>query len=161
MSSVSSDLVVFGIASSGAVSQWDGHPTPTGILLRWFARSDLGYPQLGFDIFRGEVPDIPALPFDDLNVSQIQGKPIWNYADIVTLSCSSGLHFEQSSQLGRWLLVITPADPVTVKFTIPAWLVTVRAGSGTSNVTVTGRIAGNAIRQEQTHNSWCNAHVAH
>jgi hypothetical protein len=148
--SSASDLVVFGIASSGAVQQWDGHPTPTGILLRWFARSDLGYPELGFDIFRAQVPDIAPLPFNDLNVPFIQGSSSWSYADVVTLSCSAGLHFERSLQPGWWRLIITAAEPVTVKFTSPAWLVSIRADEGTSNLTITGRRAdGSTIRQEE------------
>jgi hypothetical protein len=112
-------------------------------------RSDLGYPELGFDIFRAQVPDIAPLPFNDLNVPLIQGRPSWNYADVVTLSCSAGLHFEPSLQPGWWRLIIAAAEPVTVKFTSPAWLVSIRADAGTSDLTVTGRAGGSTVRQEK------------
>lgn len=64
-------VVVLFVVSIGSSRFWDclkwsgtqqwggGHPTPTGILLRWFVHSDLSYyPELGFDIFRAQVPDI-------------------------------------------------------------------------------------------------------
>lgn len=121
------DIVVFGVASDGSVPQWDGHPTPTGILLRWFVKADLGYPELGFDLYRAQVPDVPALPFNDLNVPSVEGKRSWTYADVLTLYRPVGLHFEQTTQPGWWRLVITEAAPVSVLFTSPAWLIDIRS----------------------------------
>ena len=126
-----SDIVVFGVASDGTVGQWDGHPTPVGILLRWFAKPELGYPQLGFDLYRAQTTDAPPLPFNDFNVPFVEGKPDWFYANVIRLSCSNGLHFENSAQPGWWRLVITPATPLSVRFTGSAWFVTVRADSDT------------------------------
>lgn len=153
------DIVVFGVASSGAVEQWDGHATPAGILLRWFARPELGYPELGFDIYRAQVPDVPSLPFNDLNVPLVEGKLSWTYANVVTLSRPSGLHFEPSGQLGWWRLVVAPGgDPVTVRFSSPAWLVNVHAGMGTSELMVNGKAAGATVRQESL--SWPGATIS-
>ena len=143
-----SDIVVFGVASNGTVEQWDGHVTTVDILLRWFADPALGYPQFGFDIYRARVPDVPPLPFNDLNVPFVQGQASWKYADIITLSCASGLQFTPSSQLGWWNLLIVPGAPVVVSFSSPAWLLTVRTAGGT-NVTVVGRVGGVEARREE------------
>jgi hypothetical protein len=144
----SDDIVLFGVASSGVVEQWDGHPTTLGILLRWFARPDLGYPDLGFEVSRATVPDIPPLPFDDLNVPLVEGKTSWTYADRITLSAAAGLHFEPSTQVGWWRLVIVPGAPVTVSFTSPAWLVAVLADAGTSDLLVRGFVNQAVVREE-------------
>lgn len=145
------DIVVFGVASNGSVLQWDGHPTPTGILLHWFVRPDLGYPPLGFDLYRAQVPDTPPLPFNDLNVPFVEGKPDWSYADVLKLSCSNGLRFERTAQPGWWQLIVTPTSPVSVRFTSPAWLVSIKADADSSGLIVTGRNNGVVIsRQELT-----------
>jgi hypothetical protein len=141
------DIIIFGIASSGSVEQWDRHATPTGILLRWFLNPALNYPDLGFDIYRAIVPDVPPLPFNDLNVPAIQGKPSWTYANVATLAttASTGLRFAQSGP-GWWRLLVTGAAPVTVKFTSPAWFVTVRADAGTTALQVVGKSAGVTVK---------------
>jgi hypothetical protein len=140
-----SDIVVFGVASDGTVAQWDGHPPPVGILLRWFAKPEFGYPQLGFDLYRAQVTDAPPLPFNDLNVPFVEGKPGWFYANVIRLSCPDGLHFENSAQPGWWRLVIAPATPLSVRFTGSAWFVRVRADDGTTDLTVIGRAGGTEI----------------
>ena len=142
------DIVLFGVASSGAVEQWDGHATTPGILLRWFARPDLGYPDLGFEVSRAAVPDVPPLPFDDLNVPLVEGKTSWTYADRITLAAAAGLHFERSAQVGWWRLVIAPGAPITVSFTSPAWLVAVLADAGTADLTVRGFVNQAVVREE-------------
>lgn len=150
--STSDEVAVFGVASSGVVEQWDGHFTPTGILLRWFALQGVEYPDLGWDIYRGSLSDIPPLPFNDLNVPFVEGKPSWTYADRITLECATGLHFEPSSQPGWWRLVVPGSAPVpasvVVRFSSPAWHVQVLADAGTSDLKVQGLAAGIAIRQE-------------
>ncbi|HWO19260.1 MAG TPA: hypothetical protein VNO30_10805 [Kofleriaceae bacterium] len=141
------DIVVFGIASSGVVDQWDGHFTPAGILLRWFMHPELGYPDLGFEVYRASVPDARSLPFDDLNVQFIEGTPTWTYAGTVTLSQPAGLHFEPSGLPGWWRLRVAPGgDPVTLKFSSPAWLVNVHAATGM--LTVVGKVAGVPVREQ-------------
>lgn len=143
------EIVVFGVASSGVVDQWDGHLTPIGILLHWFTRPELGYPDLGFDIYRAQVPDVPPLPFNDLNVPLIEGKQSWTYANVITLSRPGGLHFERSEQIGWWRLVVSASsDPVTVRFTSPAWLININADAGTSDLTVVGKSANVEVRRE-------------
>jgi hypothetical protein len=143
------DIVVFGVASSGVVDQWDGHRTPVGILLRWFTRPEFSYPDLGFDIYRSQVPDVPPLPFNDQNVPLVEGQPSWTYANIVTLSRPAGMHFERSGLAGWWRLVVDPAGgSVKVRFRSPAWLVNVQADAGTSELTVVGKVAGAPVRQQ-------------
>ena len=147
--SQSADIVVFGAASSGAVEQWDRHLTTVGILLRWFLDPPLNYPDFGFDLYRAIVPDVPPLPFNDLNVPSIQGRPSWTYANLVTLATTSplGLRFASNGQ-GWWRLLITSSSAsVTVQFTSPAWFVTVRADLGTTQLIVTGRASGNVVQQ--------------
>jgi hypothetical protein len=141
-------IVVFGVASSGSVEQWDRHQTPTGILLRWFLDPALDYPDLGFDIYRATVPDVPPLPFNDLNVPAIQGKLSWSYANLVTLAttASAGLRFAPSGP-GWWSLIVSSAAPVTVTFSSPAWLVEVRANVGTTALQVVGTTGGTVVQQ--------------
>jgi len=119
-------IVVFGVASDASVDQYDGHRPPRGIMLRWFL-PDLDFPAPGFDVYRAVVPDIPPLPFDDINVAAVSGQPQWEYIGIVTLFCASGLKFEPSPRLGWNRLVIDPKAPVTLKFSSPAWRIQVRA----------------------------------
>jgi hypothetical protein len=144
----SNDVVVFGVASGSAVEQWDGHPTPTGIMLRWFPRQDLGYPDLGWDVHRASVPDIPPLPFNDLNVPLVEGHVSWTPADRITLACADGLHFVRTAQAGWWQLVLPPATPITVRFNSAAWLVVVQAGAGRSALRVQGLVAGDTVLEE-------------
>ena len=93
-------------------------------------------------------PDIPPLPFDDLNAPLVEGKTSWTYADRITLAAAAGLHFERSAQVGWWRLVIAPGAPVTVSFTSPAWLVAVSADAGTSDLTVRGFVNLAVVREE-------------
>ncbi|WP_250280076.1 hypothetical protein [Frankia sp. Cppng1_Ct_nod] len=141
------DLVVFGVASDGSTEQWDGHRTPVGVLLRWFIRPDLGYPDYGFDVYRAAVPDTPVLPFDDLNAPFVEGRTAWD-TGLVTVSCPTGLHFLRSSQPGRWRLVVTPTSPVTISFSSPAWLAEVRTDAGTTGLEVAGLTGGVQRRRE-------------
>jgi hypothetical protein len=119
-------IVVFGVASDASVDQWDGHRAPRGILLRWFL-PDFDFPQFGFDVYRASIPDIPPLPFDDINTAAVSGTPSWEYAGIVTLSCASGLTFQPTTLAGWNALVITPNAPVRVRFNGTAWRIQVSA----------------------------------
>ena len=56
-----------------------------GILLRWFPPDDVDFPDLGYDVYRALVPDVPPLPFNGLNVPFVEGRPSWTYGS-VTLS---------------------------------------------------------------------------
>ena len=119
-------IVVFGVGSDASVDQFDGCRATRGIMLRWFL-PDLDFPAFGFDVHRAAIPDIPPLPFDDINTAAVTGKPNWEYAGIVTLSCASGLQFVPSGFAGWNLLVIAPNAPVRVKFKGSAWRIQVRA----------------------------------
>lgn len=137
------DITVFGVASGGKVPQWDGHATPIGILLRWFVRPELGYPQLGFDVYRATVSDVPPLPFNDLNAPFANGRKAWTYAQQVTLSCTDGLQFEPTARAGWWrLLIKATGAPLHVQFAGPAWLIDLRADDGTTDLTVIGKVEG-------------------
>lgn len=125
-------IIVFGIASDASLDQWDGHKAPRGIMLRWFL-PDLDFPPFGFDIYRAAIPDIPPLPFDDINVAAVSGQSSWSYAEIVTLSCANGLTFQPTMSVGWNALVIPPNTPVRVRFTGTAWrikLSTMPVGAG-------------------------------
>lgn len=100
-SAITDDLTVFAVASDGSTDQWDGHKTPPGVLLRWFMPDGVDFPDLGFDVYRALVPDVPPLPFNDLNVPFVEGQPSWTYGSI-TLSCPTGLHFEPAQLSGWW-----------------------------------------------------------
>jgi len=54
------ELILISVASDGSVEQWDGLNTPKGILLRWFHGS-LGFPELGYDVFRAKITDPAGL----------------------------------------------------------------------------------------------------
>ncbi len=144
------DITVFGVASNGKVLQWDGHATPIGILLRWFVRPELGYPQLGFEIYRGTVSDVPPLPFNDQNAPIVSGRTTWTYAQQITLSCNDGLKFESTARPGWWrLLIKSTRAPVQVQFAGPAWLIELRADDGTTDLTVIGKVDGAEVLRTQ------------
>src|SRR5262249_47251911 len=63
----------------------------------------------------------------------------------VATTASTGLRFAQSG-LGWWRLLVTGAAPVTVKFTSPAWFVTVRVDAGTTALQVVGKSAGVTVK---------------
>lgn len=134
-------IVVFGVASDGSTEQWDGHRTPPGILLRWFAPNGVDFPDFGFDVYRALVPDAPPLPFNDLNVPFVEGHASWTYGS-TTLSCPTGLHFERAQLPGWWRAVVTSGSPLTVEFTEPAWFITVVSAQDTSDLNVTGYAQG-------------------
>ena len=53
-------LVLLARGSDGSASQWDGTPTPAGVLLRWLADPDLGWPENGYQLWRAPLTK-PAL----------------------------------------------------------------------------------------------------
>ena len=134
-------LTVFAVASDGSTDQWDGHNTPRGVLLRWFMPDDVDFPDYGFDVYRALVPDVPPLPFNDLNVPFVEGQPSWIYGAI-TLSCPAGLHFQPAQLPGWWRVIITAGSPVTVEFAEPAWLVNIVSAEDTVGLEVTGFSGG-------------------
>lgn len=134
-------VVVFGVGSDGSVDQFDGCRATHGIMLRWFL-PDLDFPPLGFDLHRAAIPDIPPLPFDDINTALASGKPSWQYAGIVTLYCTSGLAFEPSSRAGWNRLIIAPNAPVRVKFSGSAWRIQVRAETIGAGIDVVALVDG-------------------
>jgi hypothetical protein len=79
-------LMVFALASGGSTCQWDSHKTPPGMLVHWFMPGDIDFHDFGFDVYRGVVPDVLPLPFDDLNVSLAEGLRTWTDGSM-TLSC--------------------------------------------------------------------------
>jgi hypothetical protein len=139
---VSADaIVVFGVGSDASVDQFDGCRATRGIMLRWFL-PDLDFPPFGFDVHRAAIPDIPPLPFDDINTAAVTGKPRWEYAGIVTLSCASGLQFVPSGFAGWNLLVIAPNAPVRVTFKGSAWRIQVRAEPISDGIEVAAVVDG-------------------
>jgi len=134
-------IVVFGVGSDASVDQWDGHRAPRGILLRWFL-PDFDFPPFGFDVYRASIPDIPPLPFNDSNVAAVSGTPSWEYAGIVTLSCTSGLTFQPTTLAGWNALVITPTAPVRVRFNGTAWRIQVNAAPIGAGIEVVALVDG-------------------
>ena len=97
---LASRLLLHFLAALFFCAAWAG----AGILLRWFARPDLGYPELGFDVYRAPVPDVSPLPFDDQNVPLAEGRPSWTYASRVMLSSAAIVMLirNRSSSARRW-----------------------------------------------------------
>jgi hypothetical protein len=117
-------------------------------MLRWFMPDGLDFPDYGFDVYRALVPDVPPLPFNDLNVPFVEGQPSWIYGAI-TLSCPAGLHFQPAQLSGWWRVIITSGSPVTVEFAVPAWLVNIVSAEGTVGLDVTGFSGGMERIQQQ------------
>ena len=134
-------IIVFGVASDASVDQWDGHRAPRGILLRWFL-PDLDFPAFGFDVHRASIPDIPPLPFDDINTAAMSGKTVWEYGSIVTLSCVSGFAFVPTGFPGQNALVITPNNPLRVRFNGTAWRIQVNAAPIGAGIDVSALVDG-------------------
>lgn len=140
-------IVVFGVGSDASVDQWDGYGATRGIMLRWFL-PDLDFPQLGFDVYRAAIPDIPPLPFDDINVAAVSGKSSWDYAGIVTLSCTNGLTFEPTGVSGWNALVVTPNAPVRVRFNGTAWRIQINAAPIGAGIEVVALVDGDETLRE-------------
>jgi hypothetical protein len=134
-------IVVFGIGSDASIEQWDGYRASRGIMLRWFL-PDLDFPPFGFDVHRAAIPDIPPLPFDDINAAGVSGKIVWEYGGIVTLSCTNGFTFQPTGFPGRNALVITPGDPVRVRFNGTAWRIQVNAAPVGAGIEVVALVDG-------------------
>ena len=103
-------IVVFGVGSDASVEQWDGYRASRGIMLRWFL-PDLDFPPFGFDVHRASIPDIPPLPFDDINTQAVSGKTSWAYGGIVTLISRNGFTFQPTGFPGR-----TPSSSRTTRW---------------------------------------------
>lgn len=140
-------IVVFGVGSDASVDQWDSCGATRGIMLRWFL-PDLDFPQLGFDVYRAAIPDIPPLPFDDINVAAVSGKSSWDYAGIVTLSCANGLTFEPTGVSGWNALVVTPNAPVRVRFNGTAWRIQINAAPIGAGIEVVALVDGDETLRE-------------
>jgi hypothetical protein len=136
-----SAIVVFGVGSDASIDQFDGYRAARGIMLRWFL-PDLDFPPFGFDVHRATIPDIPPLPFDDVNTAAASGALNWAYGGIVTLSCASGLTFQQAGNPGWNALVITPNAPVRVKFNGTAWRIQVNAAPIGDGIEVVALVDG-------------------
>ena len=119
-------IVVFGVGSDASVDQFDGCRATRGIMLRWFL-PDLDFPPLGFDVHRAAIPDIPPLPFDDINIAAVSGKPSWDYAGHRHAVLRERTHIRAVRAAGWNRLVITPNAPVRVTFNGSAWRIQVRA----------------------------------
>lgn len=124
------ELVLLGVGSDGSVEQWDGVPAPQGILLRWFHRADLGFPDYGYDLYRARVPDIRPLAWNIL-AAWLVDQTSYDHAGEVLLESEVGFQF-QATPTGL-ALVIAPGDRITLRFPDPAWYVSVEAAQfGTS-----------------------------
>jgi hypothetical protein len=127
---VNDELILLAVGSDGSVEQWDGVPAQRGILLRWFHRSDLGFPDYGYDLYRARVPDIPALAWEIL-AQWLADQTRYDHAGEVILESEAGFQF-QGTPTG-FALVIAPGDRVTLTFPDPAWYMSVEpAQFGTS-----------------------------
>jgi hypothetical protein len=115
---VNDDLALLAVGSDGNVEQWDGETAPTGIMLRWFHRPDLGFPDYGYDLYRAHVPDIAPLVWDIL-APLIAGQTTYDHAGELVLASDVGLSFQQTT-IGL-SLVIAPGDRVSLTFPDPAW----------------------------------------
>jgi hypothetical protein len=111
-----------GVGSDGqTVEQWDGHRPPAGVMLRWFAPDDIGYPDFGFDVYRANVFDVHPVRFDDVAIAPLVGKQHAVVDDEVELETSdpAGLTFQP---YGLYNALLVPAGTrLIVRFPGRAW----------------------------------------
>src|SRR4051812_8584366 len=114
------DIVLLGVASSGTVEQWDGVAARVGVLLRWFHRPEIGFPDYGYDVYRAKLSDVPPLWFDDPTAQALGGQNDWSYVGEVDLHSDAGFRFAPIGP-NRNALVVAPQDKVELRFPDPAW----------------------------------------
>ncbi|HBV97451.1 MAG: hypothetical protein JL50_08235 [Peptococcaceae bacterium BICA1-7] len=134
------ELILISVASDGSVEQWDGLNTPKGILLRWFHGS-LGFPELGYDVFRAKITDPAGLDWARL-ADGMNGRESYKTADGLVITCPEGFQF--AGYQGRPGLKITLKNPVTFIFPDPAWYLSLQTApvQGSHNITVNLFVSG-------------------
>lgn len=129
------------MGSDGSVDQFNGCRATRGIVLRWFL-PDLDFPPFGFDVHRATIPDVPPIPFDDINTAAVAGTPSWDHAGIVTLSCATSLTFQPTAFPGWNSLVVTSNAPVRVKFSGTAWRIQLSMERAADGIEVSAVVDG-------------------
>jgi hypothetical protein len=136
-------LVLVGVGSDGSsVEQWDGHRPPGGVMLRWFAPDDIGYPDFGFDVYRAFVDDVWPFRFDDAAVADLTGRQLVLVDDRVELATTdaAGLTFQPHGVSNA--LVIPGGTTLTIGFPGRAWDLYLGAATFGSPLTVEAFAAG-------------------
>jgi len=141
---VTEEIALFGVASDGTIEQWDGHPTPVGILLRWFEPGDVGFPDYGYDVYRARVPGPSSLPLSSKEVREMTGEILFSSAGLV-LEAPGGLTFRPIGPNAH-ALVVAPGAALTARFEPRAWYVRIATTDVTS--LVAQAYAGDVLRVE-------------
>jgi hypothetical protein len=138
------EIALFAVGSEGVVDQWDGYKTPKGMLLRWFARPELGFPDYGYDIYRSRPPKTDPLPLSEKQVGLVGGKQAWVSGEVF-VDPPTSLTFQQAGT-NVPVLAVDVGRFVGLRFSELAWYVRVQALAGS-----TGRVKayyGGVLRLE-------------
>jgi hypothetical protein len=80
------NIAVIGTGSTGTARMWDGQIMQRGNHLRWFFESSMGFPDLGFDVYRRESTQISQLQFEELRIQlETNPSPSLNIAGQITV----------------------------------------------------------------------------
>jgi hypothetical protein len=80
------NIAVIGTGSAGTARMWDGQIMQRGNHLRWFFESSMGFPDLGFDLYRRESTQINELQFEELRIQlETIPSPSLNIAGQITV----------------------------------------------------------------------------
>jgi hypothetical protein len=118
-----SKIAVVGTGSDGTAPLWDGQTMQEGIHLRWFFEPSLGFPELGFEVFRRPSGPLGELSFGDIR-TMLQAQPNSTlYLGDATISSEKKTNLViNQSPLGSLGLRMTTVDgPISISFPSPVW----------------------------------------
>lgn len=80
------NIAVIGTGSAGTARMWDGQIMQRGNHIRWFFESSMGFPDLGFDVYRRESTQISELQLEELRIQlETNPSPSLNIAGQITV----------------------------------------------------------------------------
>jgi hypothetical protein len=128
-------VALFGVASEGHASQWDGTATPSGVLLRWILDGDTRPPPHGFELFTSAVPLAAEERF-----GPAKGRHTWQRGPLTVAS-------EQPLAVSGQALAVQAHANVVVHFSQPVSVVVVHSGGGPGTLHVSASHRGRAPQQ--------------
>src|SRR5712691_5513022 len=119
-----SKITMIGTGSDGAAHLWNGQMMQQGNHRRWFFDPALGFPELGFELFRRPSGSLNELLFDDI-LAHLQAQPSSTLSlgnvTVRTIRSNTTLAVDQDP-LG---LHVTTTDPIQMLFGSTVWYVRV------------------------------------
>jgi hypothetical protein len=119
------DIALFGVASDGSVPQWDGQQTPRGILLRWFERKGVSFPDHGYDLYRAPVGPPTTLPLTGSEAGEMRGQQRWSFRGDVVVQRDPKIELVTLGATANGLVVSSSAK-LQLLFPQLAWYVTLQ-----------------------------------